>query len=193
MKHRSSQILFAHWNETRGLRAMPDRGEIDPGGMRGGLPDAFIVATDPLTEHPFRLAGTRVCALFGRELKAQPFLRLWHSDQREQIAALVDVVTEEAVGVVAGVSGLSAEGVPLDLELLLLPLQHGGRADARLIGTLAPLGAPYWLGAHPLGALALREHRYLGSRMNTPAPVLTFPPGARRIRHGLAVYDGGHA
>ena len=193
MKHRSSQILFAHWNETRGRRAMPDRGEIDPGSMRGGLPDAFIVATDPLTEHPFRLAGTRVCALFNRELKGSSFLQLWDSEQREQIAGLVAVVTEEAVGVVAGASGISAEGVSLDLELLLLPLQHGGRTDARLIGTLSPLSAPYWLGAHPLGPLALKEHRYLGPRMNTPAPVLTLPPGTRRIRHGLAVYDGGHA
>ena len=53
------------------------------------LSDAFILALDAARGHPFRLAGTRVCALFGRELKGEPFLGLWAAASRTIIADLI--------------------------------------------------------------------------------------------------------
>src|SRR3979411_214660 len=52
-------------------RRAPERGDIEPGAIRNVLGDSFIIAYDPEADHPFRLAGTRVCALFGRELKGE--------------------------------------------------------------------------------------------------------------------------
>jgi hypothetical protein len=67
MKHSSIRELFDYWNERRGRRAAPERGDIEPGDIRGVLADTFILAFDAPASHPFRIAGTRVCALFGRE------------------------------------------------------------------------------------------------------------------------------
>jgi hypothetical protein len=69
MRHFASRQLFAHWNEQRGVRAVPERGDIEPGAMRNCAGDIFIVGFDAGEVPRFRLAGTRVCALFGRELK----------------------------------------------------------------------------------------------------------------------------
>ena len=77
MKHAASQELYAYWEERRGTRPAPERAEIEPGAIRQVLSDAFILALDDRAGHPFRLAGTRVCALFGRELKGERFIGLW--------------------------------------------------------------------------------------------------------------------
>ena len=68
----------------------------------------------------------------------------------------------KSVGAVARASGASADGLTRDLELLILPLAHRGRMDARILGALAPAEAPYWLGAGALGGLTLGSLRYLG-------------------------------
>lgn len=192
MKHRSSQILFAHWNEKRANRAAPERGEIDPAGIRAALGDTFILAFNPLTEHPFRLAGTRVCALFGRELKGGAFTDLW-SDASLPIARLVATAADESIGVVAGVIGESADGRTVELELLLLPLRHCGQSHLRLIGSLTPMTTPYWLGVTKLVALTLGDHRFVGQRSLPRQKVMAIPAlaGGSRVRRGLVVYEGG--
>jgi hypothetical protein len=73
---------------------------------------------------------------------------------------------------------------PVPLELLLLPLSHRG-SMARLLGVLAPLAPPYWLGQQPLGPMTLGAFRYLG-RTTMPAPRLVSDP-----RRGFVVYQGG--
>src|SRR5881628_908201 len=65
VKHASSRLLYGYWNALRGSRAAPDRGDIEPGGMRRALGDSFILAFDAADDHLFRLAGTRICGLFG--------------------------------------------------------------------------------------------------------------------------------
>ena len=77
MKHAASRELYAYWQEKRGTRRAPERAEIEPGAIRGVLSDAFILALDRNRGHPVRLAGTRVCALFGREIKGESFLDFW--------------------------------------------------------------------------------------------------------------------
>ena len=71
MKNASSQELYAYWEKQRGTRSAPARTDIEPGAIRHILSDAFILALDGDAGHPFRLAGTRLCALFGRELKGE--------------------------------------------------------------------------------------------------------------------------
>ena len=93
-----------------------------------------------------------MCALFGRELKNEPFLDLWDEETRAPLAQLLAVVADEATGMVAAAKGRTAEGWSQDLELVLLPLAHRGDTHARMIGALAPLTAPFWLGVVAISA-----------------------------------------
>jgi hypothetical protein len=193
MKHTSSRELFGYWTARRGKRPAPERCEIEPGAIRRALGDVFVLAYDRAAGHTFRVAGTRVCALFGRELRGQTFLGLWDNDSRKATAELTMTVHEETVGVVASVSAETAEGWAQGLELLLLPLRHHGEAQARIIGVLAPLTVPFWLGATHLAALTLGTMRHLD-------PMLEPPPAARLMagaevtygQHGIfVVHEGG--
>jgi hypothetical protein len=190
MKHAASRELYAYWEERPGRRAAPERAEIEPGAIRGALSDAFILSLDAARGHPVRLAGTRVCALFDRELRGEPFLRLWAADSRTIIAGLLAILGDERIGTVAGATGRNRAGDVLDLELLLLPLDAPRPSFARAIGVLAPLEAPPWLGTSPLGPLTLGSRRHVGAALEKRLLPRFLAPRGRR---GLVVYDGGRS
>jgi hypothetical protein len=194
MKHASTREVFDYWNTRRGHRIAPERGDIEPGAIRRALADSFILAFDPLAGHPFRLAGTRVCALFCRELKGEPFARFWDIDSKPSFQDLISIVADEAIGLVAGITAHTANGLSCDLEMLLLPLAQGGQLHARTLGVLAPITAPYWLGAHQVERLSLNTLRHLEDAFDTAAvPRLVAFPSTEASRRKFAVYQGGRA
>jgi hypothetical protein len=187
MKHAASRQLYAYWDERRGKRAAPERAEIQPGAIRQVLSDAFILSIDSGAGHPFRLAGTRVCALFSRELKSEPFIGLWAAATQPTIAELVAILDSEQVGTVAAVTAQNTHGESIDLELLLLPLSSTRPNLARTIGILVPLEIPHWLGSVPIGPLSLGSRRHVGASLE--ARILPRFMAARR--RNLTVYEGG--
>src|SRR5437763_6514455 len=95
MKHPSSREFFAYWDEKRGLNRAPDRSEIEPGAVRDLLGDIFVLSYDPAAGYPFRVAGTRVCALLGRDQKGASFAGLFTQACRREIEDVVGIVAEE--------------------------------------------------------------------------------------------------
>jgi hypothetical protein len=191
MRHPSIRELFEYWNQRRGNRPAPDRADIDPAAIRRLLGDTFILCFNEKDGHPFRIAGTRVCAAFGRELKSERFLDLWALGSRGPVRDLLNVVGHEAVGAVASARGSSAVKAEHEVELLVLPLAHRGRNDGRILGAIAPRDAAHWPGTGTLAPLTLGTPRYLGAGLD-PAPSITPAPRPEgRIRHGFVVYDGG--
>jgi hypothetical protein len=217
MKNPTTRDLFAYWNERRGNRAAPERGDIEPNDIRHMLGDSFFLAADAAASYPFRLAGTRLCALFGRELKADSFLNLWGKAEQLTMRKLVSAVVDEKVGVVANATGRTADGAPLvlKLELLLLPLLHRNSMDARVLGALVPMTVPYWFGARVLAPLELGMLRHVGPGVEQgPVTHLVAAPKtvpvantnlktsrltssrlstSGEMRHGFVVYQGGRA
>ncbi len=209
MKHSSTRGLFDYWNKQRGARPAPERVDIEPTGIRRELGDVFMLATDFADNLRFRLAGTRVCALFGREIKGETFATLWDAESRGTIDDLVAAVTHERIGAVAGLTGYAADGDEIDLEMILLPLAHSGHARIRAIGALVPMVPLYWLGEKPVDALRLGALRPIGldcgrpfgRRVSLPPaqqpdimrePREILPPAqASHPRHPFVVYNGG--
>ena len=192
MKQASSRELFGYWVARRGTRVAPERGEIEPSAIPKALGDVFILEFDRVAGHPFRLGGTRVCALFGRELKNERFIDLWEAGSRAALADLVDRIADEATGVVASASGRTAEGWTQDLELVLLPLAQRGDTHQRMIGALAPLAVPPWLGSATLGALTLGNIRYLDPAREAPTAARLVAGNLTAARRAtFTVYEGG--
>lgn len=188
MKHRSSRDLFGYWNERRGSRLAPERGDIDPGAIRHVLADTFFLAFDAPAAHPFRLAGTRLCALFGQELKGRAFQTLWNGLDAPQMGELIGAIATETVGLVAGVTARTASRDVTDLELLLLPLYDHGRTDLQILGLLAPMTVPYWLGVSAVADLSLNAFRHLGPNIGM-ARKIALPA----IKPKLVLHIGGRA
>src|SRR5688572_11548268 len=77
MKHPSSRQFFAYWDAKRGHARAPDRSEIEPSAVRELLGDIFVLGYESEAGFPFRVAGTRVCALLGRDAKDSSFSALF--------------------------------------------------------------------------------------------------------------------
>jgi hypothetical protein len=112
------------------------------------------------------------------------------------LGALTTVSDDAAVAVI-GAQGSTELGRRLDLEIGLLPLRHRGRTHARVLGSLAAVETPYWLGACPVTRFELTSLRMIwpsGRRRplepSDPTPVSGLSAVGRRIGRFL-VFDGG--
>jgi hypothetical protein len=192
MRHPSTQAVYEYWNRRRGNQPAPERSDIDPSEIRYALGDAFMLAADFIDELRFRLAGTRVCALFCREIKGETFAEIWDAESRTAVTELMTAVEQDKVAAVAGLVGRTEADNETELELLVLPLAHSGQARIRALGVLAPSAPPYWLGAQPLAGLELATLRYIGQEpVGRAAPRFGATSDGNRVRHGFVVYSGG--
>jgi hypothetical protein len=183
MKHPSNQEFFAYWHERRAGARAPDRSQIEPEAVRELLPDIFVLSCVGATGYPFRVAGTRLCALLGRDLKDKSFSALFDAESRRDIEDIITVVTEEMLPAVAGITANSENARSAHLELLLLPFNHRAHSPLSLTGLLAPFD----FGHGALRDFKLTSWRYL----DQPAPRLV-PRALRKLKiaRGLMVYEG---
>ncbi|MFB9264090.1 PAS domain-containing protein [Bradyrhizobium erythrophlei] len=182
MKHESSREFFAYWNAKRGDARAPDRGVFEPSAVRGLLADIFVLSYDGEAGYPFRVAGTRISALLGRDLKDQSFSALFTAESRREIEDVITCVAEETLPAIAGVTATTADGARAHLELLLLPFT----ARVHVPTTLTGLLAPFEDNTATLGPFTLTSWRYLHP------PERLLPRALRKIAiaRGLMVYEG---
>jgi hypothetical protein len=182
MKHPSSRQFFAYWDAKRGHARAPDRSEIEPSAVRELLGDIFVLGYENEAGFPFRVAGTRVCALLGRDAKDSSFSALFAEESRREIDDIVTYVAEEMLAAVAGITATSEDGRTAHLELLLLPFNNRAHAPISITGLLAPF-------EDDLGTLKdfkLTSWRYLHR------PEKLVPRALRKlaIARGFMVYEG---
>lgn len=206
MKQAASITLFQYWNRLRDGRPAPRRSEIEPADIRTLLSDTFILERDMGGEAVFRLAGTRLCGLHGRELKGFSFRSLWRARDQRLIAKLTRNVFSGGTVVTLDYQGVTEKGRASPFELILLPLD-GGRESPRCLGLAVAAQKPFWLGADPIAQAHLDSFRVLDPDREplflVNRPALAMPPlapgedafgpnglGGRRVRH-LVVLEGG--
>ncbi|WEX87321.1 PAS domain-containing protein [Sinorhizobium garamanticum] len=163
MRSKTTTELFQYWNALRGERDLPRRDEIEPQEICALLPSLFILEQQPSGDIRFRLAGTHVCALFGRELRGQPFGALWSAGEAGEAIRIADQVMTQRSLAALSACGLTAGGDRLETELLLTPLGSPQGDSDRILGSLAPLSRPSWLHMTPVECLVAQGLQILGS------------------------------
>ncbi|GAB1716491.1 MAG: PAS domain-containing protein [Nitrobacter sp.] len=183
MKHPSNRAFYAYWDTKRDGERAPDRRAMEPAAVRELLGDIFVLSCDPRHGYPFRVAGTRVCALLDRDLKGQDFSELFTTASRAEITDVLGAVSEELLAAVAGVTATAKDGSLARFELLLLPFNTRAHAPVSLTGLLAPMQHD----GQPLGDFTLVSWRY----MNHP-PQRLVPRVLKKlaIARGFMVYEG---
>ena len=209
MNQNGSITLFHYWNRLRDRRPAPRRSEVEPADIKTLLADTFILERDTRGEAVFRLAGTRLCAGYGRELKGFSFPSLWREKDQRLVSRLIHGVFEQKSVVLITYEGFSRNGRSNHFELLALPLD-GGVENPRCLGVISAVEKPFWLGADPITDALIdairvidpdKEPMFLKNRPEISVPSLAPTEleapetisalgRSRRIRH-LVVFDGG--
>ena len=186
MKHQASREFYAYWDEKRAGASAPERSDLEPEQVRHLLGDIFVLSYDASAGYPFRVAGTRMCALVGSDLKGQSFVSLFRDDDRTEMQDLIGIVAEETLATVVGITALRANGSRLHLELLLLPFSARSHTPVSLTGLLAPLNATE--DSQTYGGLkdfSLTSWRHLREDRRGPRALRKWS-----LIRGLTVYEG---
>jgi hypothetical protein len=209
MNQNGSITLFQYWNRLRDGRPAPKRSEVEPADIKALLADTFILERDTRGEAVFRLAGTRLCAGYGLELKGFSFPSLWREKDQRLVSRLIHGVFEQKSVVLITYEGFSRNGRSNRFELLALPLD-GGVENPRCLGVVSAVEKPFWLGADPITDALIdsirvidpdKEPMFLKNRPEISVPSLAPTEleapetisalgRSRRIRH-LVVFEGG--
>ncbi|MDF1610018.1 PAS domain-containing protein [Hoeflea sp. YIM 152468] len=204
MRHKNNIELFEYWTAKRGQRAAPSRSDIEPADIRGLLPYIFICDLAEDRHLGFRLAGTALCALYGRELKGMPFGSLWLADGIRNAGRTGVSVANGATPAILSLDCLSKGAKVVKAEMLLLPITGPGGLHDRLIGLLSVFDPPYWLCHDPLLGFSTtgirfldldRDPLFLANRpeIRLPAPksfAASFGKNRKKVAH-LVVLEGG--
>jgi len=201
MQQRTLQILYAYWNGLRAGRIAPSRLEIDPSRIGAILPEIFLIERVDAATYSYRLAGTRLCEIFGRELRGTNLLDGWAAADRALLARDLTLTCEHGAGTHFVVEAGAGSSRRVQLETLLLPLMHAGSAIGRVIGATSAIASPHWLGHDKLIDKRLVSHeqiwpdgrpRSAAAAGSHTAPAPSLPPATLKgDRRAFRVLDGG--
>ncbi|MGE7369420.1 PAS domain-containing protein [Neorhizobium sp. NPDC001467] len=137
MQTEAGNELFSYWLELKHDDRVPPQRSFKPARVRHLLPDLFILGKNDVGAVSFRLAGTRLCAVFGSELRGRPFAGLWHKSQRRHANLGIQTIMARGRPMVTDVTGIAADRVH-HYQLVLLPMRSGETETDRVLGAILP-------------------------------------------------------
>jgi len=168
--------LYQYWKTIKNTRHMPTKADLDLHRIPTHLPCAFLIKWDPLTAAFFwRLTGTALYTLFGRELTATPVLDLWQTDQHEELTSTLHRVRTVFQPFCLRQRGFNITSNELGIEMLILPLLDTDSTNVLIFGGFEPFSTPLWLDSHPLKMLVNWQTVALNDRSRDQQPMPAIP------------------
>ena len=205
MQKTTCEILYSYWTSLRSDQNVPRRIDIQPTQIRTILPRTLLVEAVSSEILTIRLAGTRLCELFGQELRDQDFLAFWPASDRLLLQHQLDVSVSNATGVRICAQVWTRDSASVMSELILLPLADNRGQVTRWIGAWNIDFHQPWHSMDHITSFKLRSckstdeywHPVSGVSIETASsmvPVFALPTADRLVRQrhrNFRVYDGG--
>ena len=201
MGQQNNKDLLNYWNMVRRGRRAPKRIEITPSEITPLLPITFILEVTSSKELQFRLAGSKMCEIFGKEFRGQNFFDCWPKAEQGILARYLSQLINEGTIITINCEAKAPNNETAEFEMLFLPLTHSGTTIDRILGSITPKEDYPWIGLMDLDFTLIKEVHasYIrGSSLNEPETnkrsKLTFLPHKRLVQGKncqLRVFDGG--
>ncbi len=149
--HPTSRELFRYWERLRKEDSAPQKNTLELKEIPSLLPHIGILERHPLKQqYSWRLAGTGLCKLFGREMTGTQFLKGWPEFEASVVARMLDAVVSSHQPAIARIRASNSVGEQLGLELLALPLATERPNRTLVLTGLMAFRQPLWLGKKQL-------------------------------------------
>jgi len=191
--HPGSRQLFCYWERIRGEASAPPRSRIDLKEITRIVPWLALMEPAPGNQsYLWRLAGTGICRLWGRELTGRDVLEDWRPNGRNSLMKALDGVVGAHQPFVARFSAGSLDGDEVGIEVLALPVFKDTRRQPYVLASLMPFREPQWSGESPLVSFALSSLRVIWTEPLPGEETRTLLPEGRP-RGFLRIINGGLA
>jgi hypothetical protein len=195
--HPGSRQLFRQWEMLRAERACPTREDFEFAPLKLILPDIVVIDRDFLrNSFKFRLAGTRVCALFNQNLTGHNTITGWDAFEADVISRHLLTVINQQQPAVIRMRLTTDRGQVIAAELIALPVQMRESHRIQIIGGLFPFRAAQSLGHSGILKRELVSARVIWTEHQEPlqrAEPEHSPPPIRQTRRDFTLIDGGKA
>jgi len=138
MRQAAATKILAYWDSLTSQSAVPAASAIDPRALKAHLPDLFMLERLDRAVFAFRLAGTRMCQRFGRELRDHDFVRLFPPKQQGDVLAQLTRALQTGESVVIQAGAILLDNTTVGAEIVLMPLTDAEGRVVRLLGALLP-------------------------------------------------------
>jgi hypothetical protein len=137
--HPDIEALYAYWDRKRAGRSMPSRADIDPSDVARLMSQVFIVDVGAEEGKPvYRLFGTALVSLFGREMTGRPVAEGLPSQAAEEALARYRTVIRDRRPHYHRARLHEPRNDYTDVERLLLPLSPNDIRVDMVIGLVVP-------------------------------------------------------
>lgn len=182
MKHQSTIAIFSEWqrlafNAGQSSFSVPQRTAIEPRKLGRHLADLFIVESPAsIDDVAFRIAGTKICTLYGRELNTTLFQSLWPERDRPALFEMIEAVYRLGVPALSHHQGITLASRCVNLEMLLAPLVRND-SQICLLGSLVAFDPQAGSAYDPIVINHLQAIEPIAPdlRMNQAKPVTVAP------------------
>jgi hypothetical protein len=195
--HPGSRSLFAYWESLRAERACPNREEFAFEPVKDLMPDMVVLEQDLARGgYSFRLAGSRVCALFGRNLTASDAFSGWDAYETSILRNHFKLAFDNFQPILFRMRLLTDTGITVAAELIAMPIRARMSNRIQLIGGLFSFCDVSDLAYHSIQTRELVSARAIwtehGSGELGNSPDVPFPyPQKRSNKPFLKVLEGG--
>ena len=133
--------LRSYWESLRKGRAVPDRADVEPKGIRRALDYAFILERIAPGAARFRLAGRHLVDVMGMEVRGMPVCSLLNPGSRGRLSDVLETVFKGPQIAEATLRSEPGYGRPLLTgRMLFLPLKSDLGDVTRALGCLVTEG-----------------------------------------------------
>lgn len=188
MRNEKTRQIISHWlelmamespQEESGHPGWPERSAIQPANCRELLGDLFILESDTQGIR-YRLAGTRLCDLHGRELRGEEFTGAFGGDDSDRLDVELAEARAKDHALLILTSGVNKSGDSVNLETVLLPLMNNGEPWKRILGLTTAWQESAWVGYRELVGEKLRAVRRIRPWLDSKETAVNSPDGRRR-------------
>jgi len=158
--HPGSRAVFRHWEAIRGEAPAAHRDDLNLRQLGQFVSWLFIMERSPRSNgYIWRLAGSKLCDLWRRELTGSEVFMGWDRFERETVQRLLDGVTKNFQPCSMRLRLTTSLGQLIDTEIVALPLQARDGQSVHIFGAAMPFREASTLGYDRITAVELASGR----------------------------------